>query len=95
MPSIHSAPSGKSHKWLSDNFYDFISPTSGPLTPLVVILFLWITTCEAWSRNTKAQLIKRIKEVFEDLPRDTMKLTCARLCSQIEDVVDAEGGFFK
>lgn len=31
--------------------------------------------------NTKAQLIDRIKEVFEALPMDTVKDTCARLQS--------------
>lgn len=45
--------------------------------------------------NTKIQLIIRIKEVFLALPRDTVKVACARFQSQIKAMLDAEGGFLQ
>lgn len=45
--------------------------------------------------NSKAKLIDNIKEAFEPLTKDIMKAACARFQSQIETVVDAEGGFFE
>lgn len=68
--------------------------TSDPLTPLIVIS--WIIRCGAQLRKTpnhivyKANLINKIKEAFEPLPKD-MKAACARFHSHIEAVVDAEG----
>lgn len=45
--------------------------------------------------NKKAQLIDRIKEAFEVLPRDVLKAECTRFWRWIKAVVDAEDGFFQ
>ena len=99
-----SAPchtSGKSQKWLSENFYDFISPNVWPpnspdLNPMDY--FVWgavekDTNCT--SSNTKAQLMDKIKTVFEALPRETVASACSRFRTRIEAVIDANGGYFE
>ena len=45
--------------------------------------------------TTKAQLIDRIKVVFETLPMETVKSACSRFRSRIEAVIDANGGYFE
>lgn len=99
-----SAPchtSRKSQKWLAENFYDFASPNVWPpnspdLNPMDY--YVWGAVEKDTNRrasNTKAQLIDRIKVVFETLSRETVKLACSRFRSRIEAVVDANGSFFE
>ena len=42
-----------------------------------------------------AQLIDRIKVVFETLPKETVTLACSRFRGRIEAVIDANGGYFE
>lgn len=99
-----SAPchtSGKSKKWLSENFYDFTSPNVWPpnspdLNPMDY--FVWGAVEKDTNRtssNTKAQLMDKIKTVFEALPRETVASACSRFRSRIEAVIDANGGYFE
>ncbi|KAL1114925.1 hypothetical protein AAG570_007748 [Ranatra chinensis] len=72
-----SAPchtSGKSQKWLFENFYDFTGPNVRPpnspdLNP--TDYFVW-GAVEKDTSNTKAQLMDKIKTVFAALPRETV-----------------------
>ena len=45
--------------------------------------------------TTKAQLIDRIKVVFETLPRETVTPACSGFRSRIEAMIDANGGYFE
>ena len=99
-----SAPchtSGKSQKWLSENFYDFTSPNFWPpnspdCNPMDYYVSGAVEKDTNFSAcNTKAELVAKIKEVFEDLPRDTVRNACARFQSRREAVVEAEGGYFE
>ena len=45
--------------------------------------------------NTKAQLMDKIKMVFEALQRETVASACSRFRSRIEVVIDANGGYFE
>ena len=45
--------------------------------------------------TTKAQLIDRIKAVFETLPRESVKSACSRFRGRIEDVRGANRGYFE
>ena len=47
------------------------------------------------SRNTKTELVKRVKTVFSRLSKDTVRAACGRFRKRLEAVVDAEGGFFE
>lgn len=99
-----SAPchtSGKSQKWLSENFYDFTSPNVWPpnspdLNPMNY--FIWGAVekdTNHCASNTKAQLMDKIKLVFEALQRETVASACSRFRSRIEAVIDANGGYFE
>ena len=48
-----------------------------------------------WASTTKPQLIERIREAFEALPREIVKLACFRFRSRIEAVIDANGDYFE
>ena len=99
-----SAPchtSGKSQKWMSANFYDYTCPNVWPpnspdLNPMYY--YVWYTVENDTNRHsspTKAQLIDRIKIVFETLPRETVTSACSRFRSRIGAVIDANGGYFQ
>ena len=45
--------------------------------------------------TTKAQLINRIKAVFETIPRESVTSACSRFRGRIEAVIDANGGYFE
>ena len=92
---------GKSHKWLSESFFDFTSlnmrpPNSPDCNPMdfypcgAVDKDTNRTSC-----NTKTELIARVKMVFSHLSRDTVKAACGRFRSCLEMVMDAEGDFFE
>ena len=93
--------SGKSQKWLSANFYNYTSPNVWP--PNSLDLNPWIIMYEKDTNRrastTKAQLIDRIKVVFESLPRETVTSACSRFWSRIETVNeavnDANIGYFE
>ena len=51
------------------------------------------TNCRA--STAKAQLIDRIKVVFETLPRETVISACSSFRGRIEAVIDANGGYFE
>ena len=83
------------------NFYDYTSPNAWPpnspdLNPMDYYV------CGAVQKDThrrvsttKAQLIDRIKVVFEALPREIVTSACSRFRSRIEAVLDANGGYFE
>ena len=95
------ATPGKSQKWMLAIFYDYTSPNvwlqnSPDLNPMDYYV------CGAVEKDTihrasttKAQLIDRIKVVFETLPRETVTSACSRFRSRIETVMDANGGYFQ
>ena len=99
-----SAPchtSGKSKKWLLKNFCDYTSlnvwsPNSPDLSPMDY--YVWGAVEKDTNRcasTTKAQLINRIKVVFESLPRESVTSACSRFQGPIEAVIDANGGYFE
>ena len=45
--------------------------------------------------TTKAQLIDRIKAVFETLPRESMTSACSRFRGRIEAVFDVNVGYIE
>lgn len=45
--------------------------------------------------SNKSQLIDRIKEAFEALAKDTVRVACTRFPIRMKAMVDAEGGFFE
>ena len=47
------------------------------------------------ANTTKAQLIDRIKAVFETLPMESVISACSIFKGQIEAVVDVNGGYFE
>ena len=47
------------------------------------------------ARTTKAQLIDRIKAVFETLLRESVTSACARFWDRTEAVIDTNGGYFE
>lgn len=50
------------------------------------------TDCSAC--KTKAELVAMIKEVFEDLHRNTVRSACAMFQNLLEAVVEVEGSYF-
>ncbi|KFM74536.1 Transposable element Tcb2 transposase, partial [Stegodyphus mimosarum] len=99
-----SAPchtSGKGTKWLSEIYYDFPSPNVWPPNSLdlnPMDYFVWGVVekdANRTSSNTKAQLMYKVKTVFEALPRETVASACSRFRSRIKAVIDANGGYFE
>ena len=99
-----SAPchtSGKSQKWLTENFHDHTSPDMWPpnspdCNPMDY--YVWGAVERDTNRtscNTKTELVKRVKTVFSRLSKDTVRAACGRFRKRLEAVVDAEGGFFE
>ena len=99
-----SAPchtSGKSQKWLSANFYDYTSPNVWPpnspnLNPMDYNVWGAVEKdTKLRSSTIKAQLIDRIKAVFEAIPRESVKSAFSRFRGRTEAVIDANGGYFE
>ena len=98
---LRNHSSFKTQRRLSENLYDFTSPNLWPpnspdCNPMDY--YVWGAVEKDTNRsacNTKAELVAKIKEVFEDLPRDTVRDACARFRSRLEAVVEADGGHFE
>ena len=92
--------SGKGKKCFSANFYDYtspnvLSPNSQDLNPMDY--YVWGAVEKDANRRTsttKAQLIDRMKAVFETLPRESVASACSTFRGQIEAVIDANGDYF-
>ena len=92
---------GKSQKWLSTNFYDYTSPNVWPPnSPDFNPMDYYV--CGAVEKDTnrrlsttKAQLIERIKVVFETLPKKTVTSASSSFQNRIEDVINTNGGYFE
>ena len=91
-----SAPchnSGKSNKLLSANFCYYTSPNDWPpnspdLKPMDY--YVWDAVEKDANRRvstTKAQLIDRIKAIYETLPRESVTSACSRFRGRIEAVM--------
>ena len=71
-------------------------PNSSYFNPMEY--YVWGTVEKDTNRHastTKAQLIDRIKIVFEILPTETVTSACSMFRSRIEAVIDANGGYFE
>ena len=74
-----SHTSGKSQEWLPVNFYNYTSPNVWPLNstdPNPMYYYVWGAVEKDANRHastTKAQLIHKIKAVFETFPRESIK----------------------
>ena len=81
--------------------YDYTSPNVwSPNSPYLdpMDYYVWVVVEKDANRRastTKAQLIDRIKAVFETLLRESVTSTCSRLLGRIENVIDAKGGYFE
>ena len=99
--SASATPLGKVKKWLLANFCNYTSPNVWPpnstdLNPMDYYVWGAVekdTNCCA--STTKAQLVDRIKAVFETLPRECVISICSRFQGQIEAVIGANGGYFE
>ena len=91
---------GKSHRSFLANFYDYSSPNILPSNSQDInpIDYYVSGTVEKDTNRrastTKAQLIDRIKAVFETLPRKSVTSACSRFRSQIEPVINTNGSYF-
>ncbi|KAL1122351.1 hypothetical protein AAG570_003756 [Ranatra chinensis] len=92
-----SAPrhtSGKSQKWLSENFYDFTSPNVWPpnspdLNPTDYFVRGAVEKdTNRTPSHTKDQSMDKIKTVFVALSRETVASACSRFRSRLEAVCD-------
>ena len=99
--SVPCHTSGKSHKWLPANFCNYTSPNVWtPNSPDLDLMdyYVWGAVEKDANRRTcttKAQLIDRIKAVFETLVRGSVTSTCSRFRGRIEAVIDANGCYFE
>lgn len=88
-------------KWLSENLDDYTSPNIWPpnspdCNPCD--FYLWGAVERDTNRtacNTMAELKDRITVVFNKLPREQVKLACARFRPRLEKVVEVEGAYFE
>ena len=79
--------------WQSEKFCDHITPTSGHLIPLIVILL--IIMCQAWlserltklNANTKDELKAKITVVFTNLNKETVGKADRRFRSRLTKFV--------
>jgi hypothetical protein len=93
--------SKKTQDWCRDNLPFFwekeVWPPSSPdCNPMDY--FVWGVAERDTNRsphNTKESLITSIKEVFNNFPREDLKLACSRFRSRLEEVVAAEGDFIR
>ena len=93
--------SGKSQKWLSEIVYDLTIPNVWPpnspdLNPMDY--FVWGAVekdTNHYASNTKAQLLDKIKTVFEALQRETFASACSMFRSRTQAVIEANGGYFE
>ena len=94
-------PSGKSKKWLSANFFNYTSPNVWPancsdLNPMnYYVLGAVEKGANRRASTTKAQLIDRIKAVFETLPRECVTSAWSRFRGWIAAVIDTNGSCFE
>ena len=87
--------------WCRANFSHFwekeVWPPSSPdLNPLD--FFVWGVAERDTNRsphNTKDSLIRSIKEVFTNFPREDLVHACSRVRSRLEEVIDASGDFIR
>ena len=86
---------------MSANFYDYTSPNVWPpnssdLNPMdYYVCGAFEKDTDRRASSTNAQLIDRIKVVFETLHRETVTSACSRFRSKIEAVIEVNGGYFE
>ena len=85
---------GESQKWWSENFNDFINHNFWPL-----IVIPWITMCGTWLRITPNRPIynskAKLRKVFENLVRNTVRNACPRFWDCLKNFVEADKGYIK
>ena len=98
--SVPDTP-GKSKKWLSINFCNYTSPNVWfPNSPYLNPIDHYVLGAVEKDANhcastTKAQLIDRIKSVFETLFMESVTSACSRFWGWIDAVIDANGDYFE
>ena len=84
-------------EWLKEVWEKEVWPPSSPdCNPMDY--FVWGVAERDTNRsphNTKESLITSIKEVFNNFPREDLKLACSRFRSRLEEVVAAKGDFIR
>lgn len=91
----------KTQKWMSENFYDHVTPDMWPpnspdCNPLDY--YVW-SAVEAITNktacNNKDELRDRIYQAFQNLSPGVVKKACSRYRSRVEAVINADGGFIE
>ena len=99
--SVPCHTSRRTQCWLSKNFCDYITPTSGCQTLQIVILLIVMYVMQLSERpkktlfNTRDELKARIMAAFTNLNRETAGKTCKRFQSCLKAMVEANCDFFE
>ena len=91
----------KTQAWMSNNFFDFVSPDVWPpnspdLNPMD--FFVWGAVERNTNKtpcNTKDELVSRIKKEFKAMKKAQIVKACSRFRSRVEAVIDVNGGFIE
>ena len=106
-PYVFQQDSAPSHKaivtqdWLSENFYDHVTPNMWPpnspdLNPMDY--YVWSVVERETNRHphsTIAALKAAIVQVMSKMNRDPLITACGRFRARIEAVIEAKGGFIE